>query len=59
MSEIIKHDDLEGQLKVKSGSDFSTSHFVPSRGVIPRDALRARDEAAQMISGVRAQNGWY
>ena len=55
MAEIIKRDDLEGQLKVEQSEEFSTSHFVPSRGVIPKEVVGAREEAAELISRARAE----
>jgi type III secretion system HrpE/YscL family protein len=55
MSEIIKRDDLEGQLKVKESGEFSTSHLIPSRGVISKEAVGAREEAAKLISKAREE----
>ncbi len=55
MSEIIKKDDLDGQLKVTENEGFSTSHFLPARGVISKNVMGARDEAAQMIAEARVE----
>ncbi len=55
MTEIIKRDDPEGQLKVKETETFSPSHFVPSRGVLSKDVVGARDEAARLIAEARVE----
>lgn len=55
MADIIKHDDLEGQLKVDAAGEASPSRFIPSRGVIPKDLMGARDQAAELIAQARAE----
>lgn len=53
MAKIIKRDDLEGQLKVTESVGLGASLFVPSRGVIPKEVVGAREEAAKLISQAR------
>ncbi len=55
MADIIKRDDLEGQLKVKEAEGFSAGHFTPSRGVVAKEVVGAREEAVQLITEARAE----
>lgn len=53
MAEIIKHDDVEGQLKVQELAGLAKGHFVPSRGVISRKIVAAAEQADEIIQEAR------
>jgi len=53
MAEIIKHDDVEGQLKVQGLAGLAKGHFSPSRGVISRKVVAAAEQADEIIHEAR------
>jgi len=53
MSEIIKRNDVEGQLRVQDVKGLGKGQFLPTRGVIPRLVVSAAKQAEAIINEAR------
>lgn len=53
MADVIKRDDLDGQLKARELEGKRLSRFLPSRGVVPREVVSAAEQAAAIIEEAR------
>lgn len=54
MADVIKRDDLEGQLKARELEGKRLARFLPSRGVVPREVVSAAEQAAALVQEARA-----
>lgn len=54
MADVIKRDDLEGQLKAREIEGKRLARFLPSRGVVPREVVSAAEQADAIVQEARA-----
>ena len=49
MADVIKRDDLEGQLKAREIEGKRLARFLPSRGVVPRAVVTAAEQCKKPV----------